>query len=71
MAISVRSVLIGFASLVIYYGFYYVLKPFINTFADTHSNSFNVFAVVLIPIIIFVTIIAGIFTNPLEGGYRG
>jgi hypothetical protein len=71
MAISVRSVLVGFASLVVYYGFYYVLSPFIQTFSSSHSNSFNVFVVVLIPIIIFISIIAGIFTNPTQGGYRG
>ena len=64
MAVSVTSILKAFMSLLIYYGFYYVMRPWINTFTSTHGNAFDIFLVVLIPFIIFIIIGLSMFTDP-------
>ena len=72
MAITINSILVAFTAMLVYYGFYYVMKPFINNFTSTHSNAFDVVLVYLIPLIIFFVIIVAMFTDPDgQRGYRG
>jgi hypothetical protein len=71
MAVSPKSALIGFFALVVFYGMYQILIPFINNFAGSHSSVFNIVLVVLIPIIIVIGIIVYIFSGESEVGYMG
>ena len=68
MAISIRSVIVGFMSLMVYYAFYYIMQPFLNTFMTNSSNAFNILIVAGIRIILFGVIVGGIFTGS-EGEY--
>jgi hypothetical protein len=68
MAISLKSVLMAFAGMLVYYGFYPIIKPFLDTFINTHTNAFDIFAIGLVPLIIFFVIIISMFTNKDDRG---
>jgi len=59
MAISLKSALMAFVSLIIYYGLYSVVSSNIQTFSLVSSNAFDIFLVAILPFILFGAIIIG------------
>jgi len=69
MAISLKSVLMAFVSLLVYYGLYSVVSSNIQTFSLVSSNAFDIFLVAILPFILFAAIILGGLSSS-ESEYR-